>query len=176
MPLGSAMSEVGSLPVSVAVRDRNFFKHVTSILLFVLAVIGFVILQNYIPASREFYEVMLFGFLSPSLASWLRWRSSSKSAGAPLVRLTAQRDWLRFLLCASAAAGCYYVGYQLGWTFTWLGYATGIGFGSLAAIALMNLVGQPVDFRENGIAATGRFFWPWTQTRLIVWTIRPAAG
>jgi hypothetical protein len=168
IPPGLPMTHLSTIPISIAVRDANFFKLVGRVLLAVAVMIGYIVLRNTFPVSDGFSGSIMLGILGTAFAT-MGWQFSVKHSGPPLVRLVARRRWLALLGFAAAATGCYYVGYSYGWMSQWWDYALGAGFGAFAVLAFGNAWPAQIDLRENGIVKPGRLYWPWPQLHVVTW-------
>jgi hypothetical protein len=175
VPQGPMIRELGSIPLSIAVRDPNFFKYVGMIVLFICAYIGAMMLftTGFGGAPREFRDAILLVLIGIGVLSTLRWRFAGHQAGVPLVRLDIRLDWQRVLVFAAAAVACLYVGSNWGWSSVWLAYAAGVGFGwAIGGLIALFIQGR-LDFRANGVVLPGIFYWPWPEVRFIQWEREP---
>jgi hypothetical protein len=163
------MGELGSTPLSLAVRDRRFPTYIGMI---VLWMVGFGIFMYYVQTGftgiREFDRSIFWGFILSGFLSPRLWRSQIPQVGAPLVHLSARRTWVRAPLFAFAAAAFYFVGTRFGLLAEWIGYGSGFGFGWALAKLITCFMRGRLDLRENGVYCYGNF-WPWSEIRVSDW-------
>lgn len=168
IPAGLPLTHLGSIPLSVAVRDANFFKVIGRIVFGIVALIGYVMLLRAVPVSSEFSYAVFFGLIGSAVLG-MRGRGGLKQSGRPLVRLLARRRWGTIGAFVAAAAMCYYVGFAYGWISEALNYAMGAAFGISGVTALAHMFPGYIDLRENGIGRPGWPYWPWSQVRVVAW-------
>jgi hypothetical protein len=159
--------ELGTIPLSAAVRDPRFPRYVASIILTIviaLAVSHFFTAR--VTGNSEFDQSVFLGvFVGAFVISWY-WRRSGTKAGAPLVRLSGRRSWWEFSVFAALAAVLYTIGSKLGWYSSTVSYTTGIGAGTMASMTFATIFWRQLDLRENGVCAQGHY-WPWCQVRIM---------
>jgi hypothetical protein len=156
-------------PLSVAIRDRRFLKTIGFILLVFL---GMILSGSLFSAGftgiREFDGSIGFGLIGFSIARG-RWRASRAAlAGVPIVRLRSTRKWGLATMFLVAMGTTYWIGITFGGTSESIAYASGLGFGALASVAVSCLWKMPFDLRANGVYAAGKL-WPWSEVRVGRW-------
>jgi hypothetical protein len=159
-------TELGTIPLSAAIRDPRFPKYVAT---FVLSLVIMFAAMHFFTARvtgiREFDQSVFLGiFLGTFVMSW-RWRHAGITAGAPLVRLSARRSWPEIAAFAAAAAILFAVGSNLGWSNPSIAYVAGIGVGWTASSAIRGIFWGQIDLRENGVFFQGHC-WPWSQVHV----------
>ena len=175
----SPMAALGTMPLSVAVRDKRFLKYIGLILFFmVFGIVGSVLFRGGFTGTREFDQSIFPGLIGTSLLLALLRKltqpAGADSIGPPLVRITSSRNWFTALAAAAAAWGVHWIGTTFGVTSVPVSYVAGFAFGGMASIFIQALVRQPVDLRAKGIYRFGGVYWPWNEVRLIAW--QPVAG
>jgi hypothetical protein len=163
-------------PISDAIREPRFLK----VLGFYLLIFLGMILTPYLFSSgftgiREFDEAILYGFAGFGIAR-ANWRVGPVAlAGVPVARLQiSRRLWLALVLLLPMGI-TYWIGKTFGGTAAYVGYASGLGLGALASVAVDCLVEwlwkSPFDLRSNGILVRGKF-WPCKEVQVACWDPR----
>jgi hypothetical protein len=161
------IGELGTIPLTAAVRDSRFPRYVATIVLSIpLLFLSADFFTGRVTGIPEFDQAVILGFLVSMITAW-RWRRTGISAGAPLVRLSARRSWREIAAFAAAAWVLFAVGPNIGWSNSTIAYATGIGVGWTASIAIRGMLGGQLDLRENGVFFQGHC-WPWSQVHVTV--------
>jgi hypothetical protein len=157
------------VPLSVAIRDPRFLKTIGFILLVFVGMIlsGFLFSRGF-TGIREFDGSIGFGLIGFSIARG-RWRASRAAvAGVPIVRLRSTRKWGLAAMFLIAMGAAYWIGITFGGTSESIAYASGLGFGALASVAVGCLWKMPFDLRANGVYAAGKL-WPWSHVQVVRW-------
>lgn len=173
------MAALGTMPLSVAVRDKRFLKYIGLILFFmVFGIVGSALFRGGFTGIREFDQSIFAGLIGTSLGLAMIRKLTQPpgvdSIGTPLVRLTKSRNWLIATVAAAAAYGLYWIGTTFGVTSEPVSFVTGFAFGGMASIFIQALVRQPIDLRAKGIYRFGGVYWPWNEVRLARW--QPESG
>jgi hypothetical protein len=168
------MAALGTMPLSVAVRDQRFLKYIGFVLLFaVFGIVSSLLFLGGFTGIREFDQSILAGLIGMSLFLALLRKVTQPpgvdSIGPPLVRITSSRNWFMAIAAAAAAYGLYWIGKTFGVTSGPVSYVTGFTFGGMASILIQALVHHAIDLRENGIYRFGGVYWPWNEVRLVTW-------
>jgi len=167
------MGQLGSIPLSIAVRDRRFPKYIAMIILWIIGLPFFMYcFRSGFSGYREFdrsifWGFILSGFLSPRI--WRRRSAWSVPTGVPLIRFNARKNWAWGIVFSAAAAAFYFVGSRFSLLAGWIAYASGFGFGVALAKLLVWFWPRRFDFRENGVYSWGRY-WPWSDVQVRQWS------
>jgi hypothetical protein len=158
--------ELGTIPLSAAIRDPRFPRYIGTI---VLSVVVALVVSHFFTArvtgNSEFDQSVFLGIFAGAVAIPWHWRRSGTKAGAPLIRLSGRRTWWEISSFAILAAVIYAIGSTLGWYSSIVGYATGIGAGAMAAMTFATIFWRQLDLRENGVSVQG-LYWPWAEVRI----------
>jgi hypothetical protein len=159
-------AELGTIPLSAAIRDRRFPRYVgTMVMSVVIALVVSHFFTARVTGNSEFDQSVFLGiFASIFVVSW-HWRRSGAKAGAPLVRLSGRRSWWEIGVIAALAVVLYAIGSKLGWYSSIVGYATGMGAGAMGSITFATIFWRQLDLRENGVCVQGHY-WPWAEVRI----------
>jgi hypothetical protein len=168
------MAALGTMPLSVAVRDKRFLKYIGFILFFmVFGIVGSVLFRGGFTGIREFDQSIFVGLIGMSLCLALLRKVTQPpgvdSIGPPLVRITSSRNWFMAIAAAAAACSLYWIGRTFGVTSELVSYVTGFTFGGMASIFIQAVVRHTIDLRENGMYRFGGVYWPWKEVRLVTW-------
>jgi hypothetical protein len=164
----AAYTELGRIPISVAVKHRHFWRFLAATLLRIGIVVAAIILAASI-GIREFQDSLMPAAVLGVLIRTVRWKWLGKPAGAPLVRLVGRRSWMGLIGIVAAAAILYFIGANYQGTSEWPAYLAGIGFWWAAFSGAMYLSAGQLDLRENGLVLQGVYFWPWGKVRIVRW-------
>jgi hypothetical protein len=166
--------ELGRIPISTAVKNKNFPRYLAGLALRIPAVIAlFIAIANGPVDVREFDGAIFPGIVVAIALTTVSWRWIGKQAGPPLVRLSGQRGWLGFWINVAAATTFYFAATYLSRTSavltSWPFYALGFAFGWAIANAFRYLSPRHVDLRASGVSLPGELFWPWEKLRICRW-------
>ncbi|HEY4231899.1 MAG TPA: hypothetical protein VGM76_00605 [Lacipirellulaceae bacterium] len=169
MPRGPLIHTLVCLPLSTSVRRPWWPRYTGAVLVFAAFVGALYLAGSSLSGIRGFDSSILIGILlAGATGSWW-WRRTGKLAGPALARLSGRRDALALLLILPAAGAFFVIGQSIGWSYPWVAYATGTGFGFTVVVAATYAFGKQLDLRANGLVLKGACYWPWAQVRVTLW-------
>jgi hypothetical protein len=121
--------------------------------------------------SREFNYGSITGALACVVAAFIDTRQIGH-AGRPQVRLNIWCDWPVLLSWAIVAGVCYYLGWVLMFTATWITVALGLacGYAFVSAVRVSAL--DKLDLCEHGVVVRRSWYWPWHGIHVRRWESR----